>query len=102
MQHGGARGMNEKLGHVAYEPETAPRLGMPTGADWRPRRYGEEAARTIDTAVRELTDAAFKRRSRSPRPIASSLINRQPGSRSKRHSPLKTFNGSWPSCAADL
>jgi len=47
-------GMDPKLGQVAYEPEAAPLLGMPAGADWRPRRYGEETARAIDTAVRDL------------------------------------------------
>jgi cell division protease FtsH len=54
-------GMDPKLGQVAYEPEAAPLLGMPAGADWRPRRYGEETAGAIDTAVRDLIDAAFKR-----------------------------------------
>lgn len=42
-------------------PEAAPLLGAPAGADWHPRRYGEETAGAIDTAVRELIDAAFKR-----------------------------------------
>jgi cell division protease FtsH len=54
-------GMDPKLGLVAYEPESAPLLGVPAGADWRPRRYGEETAGAIDTAVRELIDAAFER-----------------------------------------
>lgn len=54
-------GMDETLGQVAYEPETAPLLGMPAGADWQPRRYGEETAGAIDTAVRALIDAAFQR-----------------------------------------
>jgi cell division protease FtsH len=54
-------GMDQKLGQVSYEPETVPLLGVPGGADWRPRRYGEETAAAIDTAVRELVDAAFQR-----------------------------------------
>jgi cell division protease FtsH len=54
-------GMDQKLGQVAYEPETASLLGMPAGGDWRPRRYGEETAGAIDTAVRGLVDAAFKK-----------------------------------------
>jgi cell division protease FtsH len=53
-------GMDPKLGQVAYEPETAPLLGMPAGGDWRPRHYGEETAGAIDTAVRGLVDVAFK------------------------------------------
>jgi cell division protease FtsH len=52
-------GMDPKLGQVSYEPETTSPLGMPTGADWRPRRYGEETAATIDVAVRQLIEAAF-------------------------------------------
>lgn len=54
-------GMDPKLGQVAYEPENASLLGMPGGADWRPRRYGEETATAIDTAVRGLIDTAFQR-----------------------------------------
>jgi cell division protease FtsH len=54
-------GMDPKLGQVAYEPEASPLLGMPAGADWRPRRYGEETADAIDSAVRELIDGAFKK-----------------------------------------
>jgi cell division protease FtsH len=54
-------GMNPKLGQVAYEAEPAPILGMPAGSDWRPRHYGEETAREIDAAVRELIDTAFQK-----------------------------------------
>jgi cell division protease FtsH len=54
-------GMDAGLGHVAYEQETAPFLGPPEGAAWQPRRYGEETAREIDRAVRELTQGAFER-----------------------------------------
>jgi cell division protease FtsH len=54
-------GMDPKLGQVAYEPEPAPLLGMPAGADWRPRHYGEATAAAIDEAVRGLIDAAFGR-----------------------------------------
>ncbi len=52
-------GMDEALGQVAYEPEAAPLLGGPEGADWRPRRYGEQTAAAIDAAVRGLIDSAF-------------------------------------------
>jgi cell division protease FtsH len=54
-------GMDPKLGQVTYEPETASLLGTPDGADWRPRRYGEETAAAIDTAVRQLIETAFER-----------------------------------------
>jgi len=56
-------GMDPKLGQVAYEPESVSALGMPAGTDWRPRQYGEETATAIDTAVRELIDAAFQKAS---------------------------------------
>ena len=54
-------GMDPKLGQVAYEPEPAPLLGAPTGMEWQPRRYAEETAAAIDSAVRGLIDTAFKR-----------------------------------------
>jgi cell division protease FtsH len=54
-------GMDPKLGQVAYEPEAASLLGMPAGADWHPRHYGEVTATAIDTAVRGLIDAAFQK-----------------------------------------
>jgi ATP-dependent Zn protease len=53
--------MDAKLGQVAYEPEPTSLLSMAPGADWHPRRYGEETAGAIDVAVRELLDDAFKR-----------------------------------------
>jgi cell division protease FtsH len=56
--------MEPKLGqvaYVAYEADPAPLLGVPAGADWRPRRYSEETASAIDTALRALVDAAFER-----------------------------------------
>jgi cell division protease FtsH len=54
-------GMDPKLGQVAYEPETAPLLGAPGAADWRPRHYGEETAAAIDNAVHGLIDSVFGR-----------------------------------------
>jgi cell division protease FtsH len=53
-------GMDEKLGQVAYEQDTAPFLDTPGAAAWQPRRYGEETAREIDTAVRDIVQAAFE------------------------------------------
>jgi cell division protease FtsH len=51
-------GMNEKLGLVAYEEERHSILGtdLPPGLE---RRYSEESAREIDSAVREATQRAF-------------------------------------------
>ena len=54
-------GMDQKLGQAVYETDPAPLLGMPAGADWRPRHYGEQTADAIDAAVRELVDGAFQR-----------------------------------------
>ena len=53
-------GMEPKLGQVSYEPESSPLLGTPSGADWHPRRYGEETAAVIDAAVRGLIDTSFQ------------------------------------------
>jgi len=53
-------GMDATLGQVVYEPEAPSLLGGPSGADWRPRHYGEATADAIDAAVRGLIDAAFK------------------------------------------
>jgi cell division protease FtsH len=53
-------GMDEKLGHVAYESERRSLLGepMPIGTE---RSYSEDTAREIDSAVRRLIDEAFRR-----------------------------------------
>ena len=63
-------GMDPALGQVAYEPESAPLLGVPAGADWHPRRYGEEFAVVLTAvgankinvikAVREVTSLGLK------------------------------------------
>ena len=53
-------GMDEQLGHVAYEAERTAFLGT-AGPMVQERRYSEETAREIDRAVRETLDAAFKR-----------------------------------------
>jgi len=54
-------GMDPKLGQVTYESEAAPFLSAAGGAEWQPRRYGEATADAIDTAVRNLIEAAFKK-----------------------------------------
>jgi cell division protease FtsH len=53
-------GMDETLGHVAYERERQPMLGaLPQG--WRAREYSDETDRLIDHAVRKLVGNAFDR-----------------------------------------
>jgi cell division protease FtsH len=52
-------GMDEKLGHVVYEPKRLRFLD--TQLDASPRQYSEETAREIDCAVRALVEAAFAR-----------------------------------------
>ena len=51
-------GMEEKLGHVAYEAERPLFLGIPEGMQ-RGRDYSEETAREIDCAVRKFVESAF-------------------------------------------
>jgi cell division protease FtsH len=51
-------GMDEKLGHVAYERERQPHLGTPPQG-WFAREYSDETDRLIDHAVRELIGDAF-------------------------------------------
>ncbi|MEZ5653552.1 MAG: ATP-dependent zinc metalloprotease FtsH [Burkholderiaceae bacterium] len=50
-------GMHDKLGQMTYEPTRPSFLGEANAAPPE-RHYGEETAREIDCAVRELTDAA--------------------------------------------
>ncbi|MGC2518182.1 MAG: ATP-dependent zinc metalloprotease FtsH [Burkholderiales bacterium] len=52
-------GMDEKLGHVAYEAERAVFLDVPPA--FQERRYSEDTAREIDRAVRETVDGAFNK-----------------------------------------
>jgi cell division protease FtsH len=51
-------GMGEKLGPVTYESEPIGFLGQMAGTR---RLYGEETAREIDVAVREMVEGAFQR-----------------------------------------
>jgi cell division protease FtsH len=51
-------GMGDALGPVTYEPEPDGFLGQLGGAR---RLYGEETAREIDVAVRDLVRSAFER-----------------------------------------
>jgi cell division protease FtsH len=52
-------GMDEKLGHVAYEGERAVFLNVPPA--FQERHYSEDTAREIDRAVRETVDKAFRK-----------------------------------------
>jgi cell division protease FtsH len=51
-------GMDEQLGHVAYERERSPILGM-TQQPGRAREFSDETERLIDHAVRDLNAKAF-------------------------------------------
>ncbi|MEW5709654.1 MAG: ATP-dependent zinc metalloprotease FtsH [Pseudomonadota bacterium] len=53
-------GMDEKLGHVAYEEERRGFLGGPS-VPLQERTYSEETAREIDCAVRAIVKKAFDR-----------------------------------------
>jgi len=52
-------GMDEKLGHIAYEEDRA--TFLPGAPSFLERRYSEDTAREIDRAVREAVDEAFKK-----------------------------------------
>ena len=55
-------GMDQKLGHVSYERDPGSFLQpVPGFAPPPPRVYGEETAREIDCAIREIVDTAFAR-----------------------------------------
>ena len=54
-------GMNPTLGQVAYEEPRQGFLGEGSSIFGKQREYSEETAREIDTAVRQLTDAAYAR-----------------------------------------
>ena len=52
-------GMDEEVGPATYESDSSPFLG-PGATGMRRRTYSEETAREIDSAVRELLQAAFE------------------------------------------
>ncbi len=55
-------GMEPSLGPVSYETAPSPFLPGPAGlAGLHERRYSDETARAIDTAVQEIVDGAFER-----------------------------------------
>jgi cell division protease FtsH len=63
-------GMEEKLGHVAYEADRPLFLGVP-GTLAQRREFSEETAREIDCAVRTIVDSAFHK--------AAGILNRERG-----------------------
>ena len=54
-------GMDEELGHVAYERERQPMIGTTPAAGWHPREFSDETERLMDHAVRGLVGRAFSR-----------------------------------------
>jgi cell division protease FtsH len=54
-------GMDEQLGHVAYERERHPMLSTPMPQDWRGKEFSDETDRLIDHAVRGLVGHALDR-----------------------------------------
>jgi len=52
-------GMDEDLGHVAYERERQPMLGPTPGAGGHAREFSDETERLIDHAIRALVGHAF-------------------------------------------
>ncbi len=57
-------GMNETLGQVSYTEERPTFLGQTDMYTQSVRNYSEETAAQIDTAVRNLTAAAFEKATR--------------------------------------
>ena len=63
-------GMHATLGQVIYEPKRQAFLGDAASRfNLEPRQYGEQTAREIDIALREMIDHAFKH--------ASAILNRE-------------------------
>jgi cell division protease FtsH len=54
-------GMDKDLGHVAYERERPPMLGMPAQPNPYAREFSDETERLMDHAIRGLVDQAFDR-----------------------------------------
>ena len=55
-------GMDQELGHVAYERERQPMLGTPVPPQgWHAREFSDETERLMDHAVRDLVGHAFDR-----------------------------------------
>jgi cell division protease FtsH len=54
-------GMSATLGHVTYEHDLHPLLGIPAPFMQGERSYSEETAREIDCAIKDLVDKAFER-----------------------------------------
>ena len=54
-------GMDKKLGHVAYERERQPMIGITPTAGWHAREFSDETERLMDHAVRDLVGHAFDR-----------------------------------------
>jgi cell division protease FtsH len=94
-------GMEEKLGHVAYEAERPLFLGIPESMQ-RGRDYSEETAREIDCAVRKFVESAFDKaagvlKQRQDLLERGALLLLQQETLSEED--LKAFRGSAPGAA---
>lgn len=54
-------GMDEELGHVAYERERQPLIGTTPPVSWHAREFSDETERLMDHAIRALIGRAFDR-----------------------------------------
>jgi cell division protease FtsH len=54
-------GMDEDLGHAAYDRDRSPLLGISEDLMPAPRRFSEATAERIDAGIRTILDAAFDR-----------------------------------------
>ncbi len=53
-------GMEERLGHVAYETDRAPLLGTQERQTYLERQFSEQTAREIDESVKSIVEAGFE------------------------------------------
>jgi cell division protease FtsH len=53
--------MDKEPGHVAYERDRQPMMGMSPAAGWHAREFSDETERLMDHAVRDLVGHAFDR-----------------------------------------
>jgi cell division protease FtsH len=54
-------GMDEELGHAAYDRDRSPLLGISEDLMPAPRRFSEATAERIDAGIRAILDAAYDR-----------------------------------------
>ena len=54
-------GMDDELGHVAYDTERGNFLGQGDQGSWLNRRYSDATAERMDQAVKDVIDSIFER-----------------------------------------